>query len=76
MSHGALVLQVHLSQWGNIETNLSSGEGEGFNPSTEKRNVKKKDGHRSGEMMSRERQHVGEEAEEEEKEEEGDGNPV
>lgn len=42
MSHGALGLQEHLSLGGNIEPNLSSGEGEGFNPSNEERNVQRK----------------------------------
>lgn len=61
---------------GNIGTNLSCGEGEGFNPADEKRNVHRK---MDIEMMSESDGVDGEEEEdekEEEEEEEGDSNPI
>ena len=42
-------LREHLSPAGNIATNLSSGEEEGFNPADEKRKCPEKDGNTSGE---------------------------
>lgn len=46
MMHWACVSICHR---GNIGTNLSSGEGESFNPADEKRKCPEKDGHASGE---------------------------